>query len=617
MTPVCIPTQARGNEAKKSFIIVMMRKPDIKPRLFEEWQDITNLVARLCNVPSALLMRINSDTMEVISASDRPDSPYYASETAPLEGKLYCETVIKTQRHLHVPNALKDPVWDHNPDIELGMISYYGVPVNWPDKIPFGTFCILDKKEKAATDDEKEIISRFAKVIEITLELMVSEHEKILILDSLEKTEQIVHLGSWDWDIANNELYWSDEVYRIFGVQPRESDATYEAFLQFVHPDDRSMVQQNVDSALAGKPYDMEHRIIRNDGTERVVREIGGVNFDDLGTPIRMMGSVHDITEQKREKEELALRTKKLLENEAKFKTMFHTSFDPMWIIDENGYFILCNDAAVKILEYDNTEQLNFIHPAELSPEFQPDGQASMSKAIKILALVKSKGMYRFEWEHRRRSGECFPVDVILSRITIDGKDQIFCVWHDMSDHKKNEQAMHELNKKLEALSLQDGLTGIANRRMFDTRINLEWTRCIREQQSISLIMIDIDCFKLYNDHYGHQSGDECLRKVAQKLAKMAKRTIDLCARYGGEEFALILPNTSLMQATHLAEKCRKEVYQLNILHEASNICDVVTISLGVCSIIPVKGTLSLSIIEEADKALYLAKKSGRNMIKY
>ena len=282
-----------------------MRRPEIEPRIFEEWQEITNLVANLCGIPSALLMRINEDSMEVISASQHPDSPYKASETAPLEGKLYCETVIKTQRPLHVPNALKDPDWDHNPDIELGMISYYGVPVNWPDKQPFGTLCMLDKVERHATDGEQEIINRFARILELTLELIISNHEQKLTLEAFSKAEKIVHLGSWDWNIVDNKLYWSDEIYRIFGLTPQEFGATYDAFMEFIHPDDREKVLQAVDDALSGNPYVIEHRLIRKDGGERIVQEMGSVKFDASGKPVRMLGSVHDITEQRHMEQQL------------------------------------------------------------------------------------------------------------------------------------------------------------------------------------------------------------------------------------------------------------------------------------------------------------------------
>ncbi len=153
--------------------------PDIKPDILHQWQEITNLVAKLCHVPSALIMRINSATMEVMSGSQNKDSPYDAFETAPLEGKLYCETVIKTQQALDIPNALEDPKWDKNPDIDLGMISYYGLPLNWPDKTPFGTLCILDKVTKHATKDEQRLIKQFVHVIEMSLELVQSNQQLI------------------------------------------------------------------------------------------------------------------------------------------------------------------------------------------------------------------------------------------------------------------------------------------------------------------------------------------------------------------------------------------------------------------------------------------------------
>jgi len=151
--------------------------PNIPQHILEQWQEITNLVASLCHVPSALIMRMNQETIEVMSGSQNPGSPYEPFETAPLNGDLYCETVIKTQQPLHIPNALEDPEWDHNPDIELGMISYYGVPVNWPDKSPFGTLCILDKVEKSTTTEEKNLLKRFTHILEMTLELTVSNQK--------------------------------------------------------------------------------------------------------------------------------------------------------------------------------------------------------------------------------------------------------------------------------------------------------------------------------------------------------------------------------------------------------------------------------------------------------
>ena len=140
-------------------------------------QRIADLVGRICRVPATLLMRQNAETMEVIIASNASGNPYKPKETANLGTGLYCETVIAEQRPLLVPNAQKDPEWNQNPDIDLGMIFYYGVPVNWPDGTPFGTFCILDNQERACDETDKETVREFAEVIEILLRQIVLHGE--------------------------------------------------------------------------------------------------------------------------------------------------------------------------------------------------------------------------------------------------------------------------------------------------------------------------------------------------------------------------------------------------------------------------------------------------------
>ena len=165
----------------------------------------------------------------------------------------------------------------------------------------------------------------------------------------------------------------------------------------------------------------------------------------------------------------------------------------------------------------------------------------------------------------------------------------------------------------LEDLSTLDGLTGIPNRRKFDEYLEMEWKRAVRESYPLSLIMIDIDCFKLFNDNYGHAMGDDCLKKVAKDLCATAKRPADFIARYGGEEFVSILPNASIEQAAEFAELLRGNIENLDILHAFSPICDKVTISLGSATIIPtIKKSYDL-LIKSADKALYKAKSNGKN----
>ncbi len=182
--------------------------------------------------------------------------------------------------------------------------------------------------------------------------------------------------------------------------------------------------------------------------------------------------------------------------------------------------------------------------------------------------------------------------------------------------YNKLEQLKRELeerNLELARLSTVDGLTGIANRRSFDTTLDREWRRALREKGELSLILTDIDFFKRYNDAYGHPAGDECLRQVARCLAESIRRPTDLAARYGGEEFALLLPGTNLAGAATLAETVRERVAALGLEHRGSDVAPHVTLSLGIASCHPGQGHQQEELIRLADQALYAAKRGGRN----
>ncbi len=169
-------------------------------------------------------------------------------------------------------------------------------------------------------------------------------------------------------------------------------------------------------------------------------------------------------------------------------------------------------------------------------------------------------------------------------------------------------------NQELVRVSASDGLTGIPNRRYFDETLNREWRRCRRNGSELALIMCDVDHFKRFNDLYGHQTGDECLRRVARVLTQASDRAGDTPARYGGEEFAIILPDTSAEGAGIVAEKAREAVIALDIPHAQSSYGQV-TISLGVASQIPDETATPEKLIQAADQALYHAKHEGRNRL--
>lgn len=173
---------------------------------------------------------------------------------------------------------------------------------------------------------------------------------------------------------------------------------------------------------------------------------------------------------------------------------------------------------------------------------------------------------------------------------------------------------LNAANKELQRLSTTDGLTGIANRRMFDELSIREWRRCVRMKKPLSLVMIDVDHFKLFNDTYGHQAGDACLKVVAGLVAGVAPRASDLAARYGGEEFVLVLGETDADAASRIANRLCQQVATLDIPHQATSSCHV-TVSCGVASVFPASGLALDVLLKSADHALFQAKQAGRGRV--
>jgi diguanylate cyclase (GGDEF)-like protein/PAS domain S-box-containing protein len=185
----------------------------------------------------------------------------------------------------------------------------------------------------------------------------------------------------------------------------------------------------------------------------------------------------------------------------------------------------------------------------------------------------------------------------------------------DISERKKTEEELIRLNRKLEEYSFTDGLTSVANRRMFDLTIEREWGSALRECRPLSLIMFDIDYFKDYNDLYGHPAGDACLKRIAQLLATAAGRSRDLFARFGGEEFVMVLPETNAKSAILIAERCRQLILDEVIPHRGSKLGAYLTISQGVNTIVPTVKDKVSTFVERVDWLLYQAKQKGRNRV--
>jgi len=180
---------------------------------------------------------------------------------------------------------------------------------------------------------------------------------------------------------------------------------------------------------------------------------------------------------------------------------------------------------------------------------------------------------------------------------------------------RESQQQLMETNRELERLTNVDGLTGLSNRRYFNEYMDAEWKRAARSNKPLSILMIDVDHFKLYNDTYGHIAGDDVLRKVALALKQGCRRSTDLAARYGGEEFAVVLPETPFAEIQRLGEKICQAVEALGLPHSASSAGKCVTISVGGSTTVPQHGEAFSQLVDTADKALYEAKRAGRNRV--
>ncbi len=185
----------------------------------------------------------------------------------------------------------------------------------------------------------------------------------------------------------------------------------------------------------------------------------------------------------------------------------------------------------------------------------------------------------------------------------------------DISERKKSEEEVLRLQQELRDLSFKDALTGLGNRRQFDSAMASQWQAAQRGPHSLAVIMLDIDFFKQYNDHYGHFHGDQCLQQVAQALQRGATRPGDLFFRQGGEEFAVVLPETDLPGALLVAERCRRALSEQAIAHAYSAVAKTVTVSMGVGSLVPSVSELPAPFLDLIDRRLYRAKQNGRNAI--
>ncbi len=387
---------------------------------------------------------------------------------------------------------------------------------------------------------------------------------------------------------------------KITGFTTEESIGKY--FYDYVNSEDRESYHVLFQSLIQGEReyFRIEVRYVTKEAGYYWVEVYARVVINEQGVVIGTLGTLNNITKRKAFEEGLKA-------SEERFRLIAEYSSDLITIHDLQRKYIYVSPVCKEILQYDEkelikTDAFSFVH------------QDERDMVIEQLQTLFETGYIVVTFRIRRKDGAYVWLESACKLLNdIDGDGMIIAVSRSINERKIAEQKLQEANEILQRLSAIDGLTGVANRRAFDERLEVEWNFGRRNSSLLSLIMLDIDFFKAYNDTYGHQGGDSCLKQIASVINETLGRSTDFLCRYGGEEFCIILPDTDEAGAKVVGEKVRKAIEKLEIPHAGSVILPWVTISVGTATMILTVYTSSQDLISKADKALYKAKSNGRN----
>jgi diguanylate cyclase (GGDEF)-like protein/PAS domain S-box-containing protein len=433
--------------------------------------------------------------------------------------------------------------------------------------------------------------------------------------ERLALAHQTARLASFEWNILEDKVSWAPGSTELYPVPLHEIDSA-RTWLRLIHPEDRARVWRAVEQVLqTEEEYHERFRVPMPDGENRWILARGRV-FCELGRPRQMLGINMDLTEAVAAQEAL-------LASETRFRATFEQAAVGIAHIGLDGSWLRMNRRCCQIVGYSEEELLTLTFGDITHPE---DLEADLSL---VASLARGeRETYSMEKRYLTKSRDIIWVNLTVSMVRTEKgiPDYFLSVIEDITARKKLEterdaliatleERVRERTAELELLSMTDSLTGIANRRCYDQRLEAEWTRAVRTRQPLSVILVDVDHFKALNDSFGHALGDEVLIKIAQALTGVAQRNTDLVARYGGEEFFLLLPDTDAPSALHVAYRLEDAVRELSIPNPVAHTSGRLTVSQGVATAWPDKRGTGEGLLLAADRAMYKAKQSGRQTI--
>ncbi|MCU1734333.1 MULTISPECIES: diguanylate cyclase [unclassified Pseudomonas] len=418
--------------------------------------------------------------------------------------------------------------------------------------------------------------------------------------------EIIAHNSDWLWEVDSQGRYTfcSEHSRQMLGFAP--SEVLGKTPFDFMPPDEAARVGAIFGGIVAEqRPFaGLINRNIRSDGRLVVLETSGVPLFDAQGTFTGYRGIDRDVTPG----------IGPLDRREVQLEALYAAASVALGLVDRQGVLVNVNRALGQLLGGDATQLVGQPLPALLPVE-----QLDLAQCLAELERDQALADRELDWKghtYLMKIGAVRDLDHEVLGMTLALSDITEQCLMRQALAESNAQ-LAQANARLQALASEDFLTGLPNRRRFDEALLQEKARSRREGRPLSLLMVDVDQFKVFNDHYGHQAGDECLRKIAMLLGQSLLRPGDQVCRYGGEEFAVILPDTDAHGARTVARELCQEIYDANLSHAASPMGRV-TLSIGCASYDPDRPGDSValtSLLSVADLALYRAKQEGRNRL--
>lgn len=459
---------------------------------------------------------------------------------------------------------------------------------------PDGEIRWIFKRDFPIKNEDGEIY-RIAGIVEDITKRKLTEEALAKEKAHLIAAQKVGHVGSWEFDVLKQQIAWSDETFRIFGLTPEQSSPSYSEHLQKqIHPDDRTLWETTVQEAIAnGKSYEFEFRILHPDRQIRHVFTKGKPIFDERGQVIQLFGTVLDITAYKQAEQSLR-------ESEEQFRTIFELAPIGIGITALDGQFIRVNKALCTSLGYNPDEMRSLKLTDLIHPDFLP---ASIAFQKKLLRGEIS----HFQIETCYLDKQKKLVHAILQTALVrDAKgNHIHCINQivDITERKRiEEQLLYD--------ALHDALTGLPNRAFFKERLEYALKRAKRDKNYLfAVLFIDLDRFKIINDSLGHLVGDRMIVAIGNKLQKILRNT-DIIARFGGDEFTILLDGIKDIKEVNLVTERICKIMRSPFKIDAHEVFTTASIGIALSS----TGYEQASdILRDADIAVYRAKELGKD----